>query len=126
MAGLVVSGTLTLLFLTGANSLVQTSVPAELRGRVMSVYILVLLGGQSLGGPVVGWLTDQIGARPSMALCGASDRGRGGDVRRQDRAPLAPRSGDGSAPPTRSGSGPDRGGLIRSATSSLGRDRPQP
>jgi MFS family permease len=70
MAGLVASGTLTLLFLTGANSLVQTSVPAELRGRVMSVYILVLLGGQSLGGPVVGWLTDRIGARPSMALCG--------------------------------------------------------
>ena len=71
MAGLVVSGTLTLLFLTGANSLVQTSVPGLLRGRVMSVYILVLLGGQALGGPVVGWLADHVGARPSMALCGA-------------------------------------------------------
>jgi MFS family permease len=70
MAGLVLAGTLTLLFLTGANSLVQTSVPAALRGRVMSVYILVLLGGQALGGPVVGWLADQFGARPSMALCG--------------------------------------------------------
>jgi MFS family permease len=70
MSGLVLAGTLTLLFLTGANSLVQTSVPAALRGRVMSVYILVLLGGQALGGPVVGWLADQFGARPSMALCG--------------------------------------------------------
>ncbi len=70
MSGLVVAGTLTLLFLTGANSLVQTSVPSALRGRVMSVYILVLLGGQALGGPVVGWLADQFGARPSMALCG--------------------------------------------------------
>jgi MFS family permease len=70
-ASLVISGSLTLLFLTGANTLVQTSVPADLRGRVMSVYLLVLLGGQAIGGPVVGWLTDHIGARPSMALCGA-------------------------------------------------------
>ena len=68
---LVLIGLATLLFLTGANSLVQmTAVPA-LRGRVMSVYLLVLLGGQALGGPTVGWLIDQVGARPAMTLCGA-------------------------------------------------------
>ena len=36
----------------------------------MSVYILVLLGGQAIGGPAVGWLIDHFGARPSMFLCG--------------------------------------------------------
>jgi MFS family permease len=67
---LVMIGLLTLQFLTGANSLVQmTSAPA-VRGRVMSVYILVLLGGQAIGGPAVGWLIDHFGARPSMFLCG--------------------------------------------------------
>ncbi|HEY5847221.1 MAG TPA: MFS transporter [Microlunatus sp.] len=69
-AVLVAAGLLTLLFLTGANSLVQTSSAPSVRGRVMSVYILVLLGGQAIGGPGVGWLIDHFGARPSMFLCG--------------------------------------------------------
>lgn len=67
---LVGSGLLTLLFLTGANSLVQTRSDPGVRGRVMSVYLLVLLGGQAIGGPAVGWLIDHFGARPSMFLCG--------------------------------------------------------
>jgi MFS family permease len=67
---LVLIGLSTLLFLTGANSLVQMTAPPVLRGRVMSVYLLVLLGGQALGGPSVGWLIDQVGARPAMTLCG--------------------------------------------------------
>ena len=67
---LVGCGLLTLLFLTGANSLVQLSSAPTLRGRVMSVYVLVLLGGQAIGGPAVGWLIDQFGARSSMFLCG--------------------------------------------------------
>jgi MFS family permease len=69
-AVLVATGLMTLLFLTGANSLVQMTTAPALRGRVMSVYILVLLGGQALGGPAVGWLIDHFGARPSMFLCG--------------------------------------------------------
>ena len=67
---LIRSGLLTLLFLTGANSLVQTRSDSAVRGRVMSVYIMVLLGGQAIGGPAVGWLIDHYGARPSMFLCG--------------------------------------------------------
>ena len=67
---LVGCGFLTLSLLTGANALVQMSSAADVRGRVMSVYILVLLGGQALGGPAVGWLIDHFGARPSVFLCG--------------------------------------------------------
>ncbi len=67
---LVAAGLMTMLFLTGANSLVQMTTAPTLRGRVMSVYILVLLGGQAVGGPSVGWLIDHFGARPSMFLCG--------------------------------------------------------
>ncbi|HEX8509996.1 MAG TPA: MFS transporter [Propionibacteriaceae bacterium] len=69
-AMLVTVGLMTLTFLTGANSLVQMHTSPTLRGRVMSVYILVLLGGQSIGSPAVGWLIDHFGARPSMFLCG--------------------------------------------------------
>jgi len=68
---LVAVGFCTLQFLTGANSLVQTTVTPVVRGRVMSVYLLVLLGGQAVGSPVVGRLIDQYGARASMLGCGA-------------------------------------------------------
>jgi MFS family permease len=70
-AVLVAVGLMNLLFLTGANSLVQMTTAPTLRGRVMGVYILVLLGGQAIGGPTVGWLIDHFGARPSMFLCGS-------------------------------------------------------
>ena len=70
-AVLVAVGFCTLQFLTGANSLVQTTTTPAVRGRVMSVYLLVLLGGQALGGPSVGWLIDQYGARVAMFGCGA-------------------------------------------------------
>jgi len=68
---LVAIGFCTLQFLTGANSLVQTTATPALRGRVMGVYLLVLLGGQALGGPCVGWLIDHYGARASMFGCGS-------------------------------------------------------
>ena len=68
---LVAVGFCTLQFLTGANSLVQTTTTPAMRGRVMSVYLLVLLGGQAVGGPSVGWLIDHFGARVSMLGCGA-------------------------------------------------------
>jgi MFS family permease len=67
---LVAVGLMNLLFLTGANSLVQMTTAPELRGRVMGVYILVLLGGQAIGSPAVGWLIDHVGARESLLLCG--------------------------------------------------------
>jgi MFS family permease len=67
---LVAAGLSTMLFLTGANSLVQMTTAPSLRGRVMSVYVLVLLGGQAIGSPSVGWLIDHFGARPTMFLCG--------------------------------------------------------
>ena len=63
-------GLMNLLFLTGANSLVQMTAAPELRGRVMGLYILVLLGGQAIGSPTVGWLIDHVGARTSMFACG--------------------------------------------------------
>jgi Transmembrane secretion effector len=111
VAGLVTSGALTLLFLTGANSLVQTSAPASLRGRVMSVYIIVLLGGQAIGGPIVGRLTDEFGAQHGP-VWRAADRAREW-VRGDHRPAGAPRPGDGRAPPARTVTGPDRLQLTR-------------
>ncbi|HEX9334898.1 MAG TPA: MFS transporter, partial [Pseudonocardiaceae bacterium] len=43
-------------FVTAANSTIQLSVSAELRGRVMGLYMLVFLGGNPVGAPLAGWL----------------------------------------------------------------------
>jgi MFS family permease len=42
-----------------------------IRGRVMAIYSMVVLGGQAIGGPLMGWLIELIGVRATMALSGA-------------------------------------------------------
>jgi MFS family permease len=67
---LVALGIANLLFITAANSLVQMSSNIGIRGRVMSVYVLVLLGGQAIGGPMMGWIVATYGPNVGMAISG--------------------------------------------------------
>ncbi|GAA3136642.1 MFS transporter [Streptomyces rameus] len=55
---------------TTANALTQLHADAHVRGRVMSVYFLVLLGGTPVGAPLVGLTSDTFGARSSLVLAG--------------------------------------------------------
>ena len=59
-----------LLFQTASNSLVQLSSNMAIRGRVMSLYVLVLLGGQAIGGPLMGRIVDHFGAHVGMMVAG--------------------------------------------------------
>ena len=63
---MVLSGFWCLMFLTGSNQLVQISSNLGIRGRVMSLYIMVLIGGQAIGGPMLGWIAEH--ADPHVAL----------------------------------------------------------
>jgi len=54
------------------NTLVQSIVPDELRGRVMSLYSLVLLGMMPLGNILVGSLAQAIGTPGAVALSGGA------------------------------------------------------
>ncbi|WP_372347586.1 MFS transporter [Streptomyces sp. KL116D] len=53
-----------------ANSTVQMGTDPEMRGRVMSLFMMVFTGGTPLGGPLFGWLADQYGVRVSFTLGG--------------------------------------------------------
>ncbi|MFE3329095.1 MFS transporter [Streptomyces sp. NPDC059176] len=53
-----------------ANSSVQMATDPAMRGRVMSLYMMVFVGGTPLGAPLVGWLTDTYGARVGFAAGG--------------------------------------------------------
>ncbi|MEU5264985.1 MFS transporter [Amycolatopsis sp. NPDC021455] len=69
--GLIPLGFATMTFLNTANALVQTSVSPEMRGRVMGLYVLVLIGGNPIGGPMVGWMAQAFGGRSPFAIGGA-------------------------------------------------------
>jgi MFS family permease len=64
-----------LLFLGGAmlvmcfsltTSLVQLLAPPELRGRVVSIYMVAFRGGSPLGGLLSGWLVTVLGSTPTV------------------------------------------------------------
>ncbi|MFF4361621.1 MFS transporter [Streptomyces sp. NPDC001604] len=56
---------------TTANAMTQLHADPALRGRIVSVYLLVLLGGTPVGAPLVGLVSDTLGARFSLILGGA-------------------------------------------------------
>jgi MFS family permease len=68
---LVPIGACTLLLLTSTNSLVQSTAPDAIRGRVMGIYLLVFIGAAAAGGPLLGLVDEQISPRAGMLLAGA-------------------------------------------------------
>jgi MFS family permease len=69
---LFVGGALLVTCFSMTTSLVQLLAPQELRGRVVSIYMVAFRGGSPLGGLISGWLVTQIGSAPYvLALNGA-------------------------------------------------------
>jgi MFS family permease len=67
---LVPTGLAVLTFTTAANSATQLGTTAEMRGRVMGLYMLVFLGGAPIGSPLAGWIAEAFGPRMSMIAGG--------------------------------------------------------
>ncbi|MFG2135408.1 MFS transporter [Streptomyces sp. NPDC048650] len=58
-----------------ANSSVQMATDPLMRGRVMSLFMMVFMGGTPLGAPLVGWVTDTFGARIGFVAGGVVSAG---------------------------------------------------
>ena len=69
-AMLPICGFLALTTMISANSYVQIMTDANLRGRVTGIYLLIFLGGAPIGSPLIGWFSDLIGVRETIAICG--------------------------------------------------------
>jgi len=67
---LVPLGFTALLVLTSSNAVMQLAAPPTMRGRLMSIYVVVMFSGTPLGAPVIGYLGGVIGARSAIALGG--------------------------------------------------------
>jgi MFS family permease len=65
-------GFFSIAWISTANTTVQLGSAPEMRGRVMSIYGLLLLGSTPIGAIIIGWLSERYGPRSSVLLAGLS------------------------------------------------------
>ena len=52
------------------NTLLQTQVPDNLRGRVFSIYLWAVQGVTPFGSLLIGWMTQEFGLSTTTLVCG--------------------------------------------------------
>ena len=62
------TGATALLFVTASTALLQQRCAPAMRGRVMALAAMVLLGGLPIGAPIIGWIADFAGPRTAVAV----------------------------------------------------------
>jgi len=65
---LFLAGMLLVMCFSLTTSLAQLLAPPELRGRVVSIYMVAFRGGSPLGGLASGWLVTQVGSAPKVLM----------------------------------------------------------
>ncbi|MFC7404652.1 MFS transporter [Georgenia alba] len=63
-------GFFSLTMLTAANTTVQMSTEPAMRGRVMALYMMVVMGTTPIGAPIIGWIAEAFSARWAVAAGG--------------------------------------------------------
>ncbi len=71
LSALVGIGVSRLLFAIGADALTQLSTNPAIRGRVVSFYMMVAMGGQAAGGVIMGWIAGTFGGQTAFLVAGA-------------------------------------------------------
>src|ERR687895_45303 len=94
LAAAVLMGAASISFAATTNSLLQLAAPPGMRGRVMALWSVVYLGSTPVGGPIVGWVSEQGGPRAGLALGALATFATGvglliAAARRRDREPSA-------------------------------------
>jgi hypothetical protein len=81
-------GFASIMFMTSATAIVQVRSDAAMRGRVLALQAIVLIGTTPIGGPLLGWACDRFGARVGVAIGGAGAIAAGLWGRAECRRPL--------------------------------------
>jgi MFS family permease len=70
-------GVASITFLVSSTAIVQLEAAPEMRGRVLALQAMLFLGSTPIGGPILGWVSDQFGARWAIALGALAALGAG-------------------------------------------------
>ncbi len=73
----VLLGISSIAFLTASTAIVQVESAPDMRGRVLALQAMLFLGSTPIGGPIVGWVSQQFGARYAIALGAVAALGAG-------------------------------------------------
>jgi predicted MFS family arabinose efflux permease len=65
-------GVASMLYIATSNSAVQLNASPQMRGRAMSLFVLVLLGSTPIGGPLVGWIAETWSPRAAIGVGGVA------------------------------------------------------
>jgi MFS family permease len=65
---LALAGGASISFMSTGNSTLQLGAAPSMRGRVMSLWFVAFQGSTPIGGPIVGWVMAQAGARAGLGL----------------------------------------------------------
>ncbi len=58
--------------LTTANGYLQTTSEPRIRGRVVAIYLALMMGSTPIGAPIIGWVADAAGPRWALAVSAAA------------------------------------------------------
>jgi MFS family permease len=72
LAALVAVGAASIVFLARANTTMQLGSEPSMRGRVMALWTVAFLRTTPIGGPIIGWIGQHIGARWAVVTSGSA------------------------------------------------------
>jgi MFS family permease len=65
-------GATAITFMATANATLQLGSRADMRGRVMALYMVLFVGSTPIGGPIVGWIAEHASPRWSLVVGGVA------------------------------------------------------
>jgi MFS family permease len=68
LVALAFAGGASISFMATGNSTLQLTAAPEMRGRVMALWFVAFQGSTPIGGPIVGWIMEAMGARAGVGL----------------------------------------------------------
>lgn len=72
LSGMIVIGFMSVGFSSRGNATIQLLSAPEMRGRVLAFWMMAFIGSKPIGGPIVGWVGEQVGPRAAMGLGGVA------------------------------------------------------
>jgi MFS family permease len=72
LVALALVGGASISFMSTGNSTLQLTAAPSMRGRVMSLWFVAFQGSTPIGGPIIGWVMANAGARAGMGVGGVS------------------------------------------------------
>jgi MFS family permease len=72
LVALALVGGASISFMSTGNSTLQLNADPSMRGRVMSLWFVAFQGSTPVGGPIVGWVMAELGARAGLGLGAAT------------------------------------------------------